>query len=127
MGFAMAAVLLLDLAVLGTDGYLLSHRSTTTAVNLQDALTNFRGSGAAAGAAREGRGLDVGGRRRDHDRPDGSVADHSGPSLHGRSDGIEPDGTGPRGSGRGPGPTDDGDRPGRAAGRRRVRVPDLGR
>jgi hypothetical protein len=36
-----------DLAVLGVDAYLLSTRSTTTVVDLQDALVNFRASSGA--------------------------------------------------------------------------------
>jgi hypothetical protein len=44
---ALAVVLVLDLAVLGTDVFLLSNRSSTTAVDLQDALVTFRSLGGA--------------------------------------------------------------------------------
>lgn len=42
---SLLAVLLLDLTVLGVDGYLLHNRSTTTIVDLQDALVTFRSGG----------------------------------------------------------------------------------
>ena len=65
----IAAVVLVDVAVLGVDVFLLSNRSTTTVVDLQDALVDFR------------EGLDdpdlghlgAGGRRRG-DRPHGGSA-----------------------------------------------------
>lgn len=44
---ALGIVLVLDVAVLGVDAYLLSTRSTTTVVDLDDALVRFRQSAAA--------------------------------------------------------------------------------
>jgi hypothetical protein len=45
---ALALFLLVDLAVLGTDVFLLRSRSTTTVVDLQDALTAFRSQSASS-------------------------------------------------------------------------------
>jgi hypothetical protein len=42
---AVALVVLIDVAVLGTDVFLLSNRSTTTQVDLQDALLTYRSAG----------------------------------------------------------------------------------
>jgi hypothetical protein len=42
---AIAVVVLVDVAVLGADVYLLSNRSTTTQVDLQDALLTYRSAG----------------------------------------------------------------------------------
>ncbi len=42
----LGAVLLVDLAVLGTDAWLLSQRSSTTVVDLDDALSTFRATSA---------------------------------------------------------------------------------
>jgi hypothetical protein len=48
----LGLVLVVDLAVLGTDGFLLSHRTTTTKVDLHDALAQFRAtSGVPAATA----------------------------------------------------------------------------
>ena len=47
LGIALAAVLVIDLAVLGTDVFLLSNRSATTQVDLQDALVTYRSLGGA--------------------------------------------------------------------------------
>jgi hypothetical protein len=44
---AVIAVVLVDVAVLGTDAFLLSQRSTTTRVDLQDALVKFRATASA--------------------------------------------------------------------------------